>query len=63
MNEQPCLTEVELHDLAATKSGREWDDVADRIKDARGGVYPPDWWQMVQRSGLYARVKAAWTKP
>jgi hypothetical protein len=46
----------ELDALKHVKTGREWDNTCDAIKKARGGYYPPDWFQKVLASGLAAKV-------
>jgi hypothetical protein len=54
------LTNDEMLDLGKTRSAREWDDVCDRIKAARGGHYPPDWWARIQQSGFMAQTERTW---
>jgi hypothetical protein len=49
------LTEDEYVDLLATRNGREWDRACDRVKAARNGQYPYDWFSRMNRSGVMAR--------
>ncbi len=56
------LTLEELSKLAACKSEPEWNAICDEVKKVRGGMYPRDWFQRVQVSGLAARVVASWGK-
>jgi hypothetical protein len=50
------ITESELELLKATKSENEWNDACDKIKDARDGQYPPDWYVKVLASGLMHQI-------
>ena len=50
------LTNEEMGKLEAAKSTAEWNDCCDEIKRARGGQYPPDWYQRVIMTGLAQRV-------
>ncbi len=57
------LTEEELAALKATANENEWNAACDRIKDARSGQYPPDWWTVMMQSGLSREIMARWPKP
>ena len=49
------LTENELMQLTNAESETEWNGICDRVKAARGGQYPPDWYQKVIATGLVNR--------
>lgn len=57
------LTEKEIKELKMTKSEKQWNATCDKIKHARGGVYPPDWWEKMALSGLMAEIFAQWKLP
>ena len=46
------LTSLEIRVLKASESEGEWDSVCVAIKQARGGVYPPDWFAVVIAGGI-----------
>ncbi len=50
------LTENELMQLTNAESETEWNGICDRVKAARGGQYPPDWYQKVIATGLVNRI-------
>ncbi len=52
-----AITARELLSLWCAKSAAEWDAACDAIKAARGGVYPPDWWEVVHLCGLAHAVQ------
>ena len=54
------LTQEELSILKACQSAEDWGDACDAIKEARGGMYPDDWWNKVKLSGLMDRILARW---
>jgi len=54
------LTNDELEMIKACASGTAWRDVCDKIKAARDGQYPPDWWEKVKLSGLMDKVMERW---
>ncbi len=54
------LTSEEMDRLESVQTMEQWDDACDAVKNARGGVYPHDWWLRVMRSGLAERVAARW---
>jgi len=56
----PNITTLELASLEECQSPAAWRAAADKIKVARGGEYPPDWWSRVKESGLMDRVVARW---
>lgn len=62
MNSDQKLTDSEMIDLGKTRSESEWNDVCDRIKAARGGHYPEDWFRRVNMSGFMAQTVRTWTK-
>lgn len=51
------ITEEEPAALGRCRSESERNEVCDRIKAARGGAYPIDWYDRVMRSGLCARTR------
>lgn len=59
--ENPNLTDDEMASLVATKNELDWNAACNRIKSARGGVYPNDWWSRLQLTGLMARIVASWS--
>lgn len=52
------ITNEELKMLEACNTGEQWDAACDRIKGARGGTYPEDWFVKVLLSGMMARITA-----
>lgn len=58
--EIPNITDQEIADLKATRSSLEWNSVRDGIKDVRGGVYPPDWWNRIMMSGVATEIYEGW---
>lgn len=54
------LTDAEIIDLGKTRDEREWNDVCDRIKAARGGNYPREWFNRIVRSGFMAQTQRSW---
>lgn len=56
------LTDAEMFDLGKTRSGVEWNEICNRIKKARGGHYPREWFARIIRSGFMARIEATWGK-
>jgi hypothetical protein len=49
------LTALELNELDACKTEKEWNATCDKIKAARGGQYPPDWFMKIIASGFINR--------
>lgn len=58
MSNDEKITDAELSDLENCASTEEWNKACDRIKDARDGNYPLDWWDRVIRSNLAGQVMA-----
>lgn len=56
------LTVAEMEDLTNSTSEAEWNAACDRIKKARGGAYPDDWYAKVLLSGLAARTSGGLSK-
>jgi hypothetical protein len=54
------ITQEEISALKATKSENDWNEQCDKIKAARGGQYPPDWWPLVVMSGLMTEIQCSW---
>ena len=54
------LTQRELEMLNDCQSAQEWGDACDTIKQARGGIYPDDWWNKVKLSGMMDKILARW---
>ena len=57
------LTDSEMVKLENTKSAVEWNMACDDIKRARGGQYPPDWFDRIVVSGQMSRALRNWTEP
>lgn len=49
------LTDEELQLLETVNTEDEWNDACDKVKKARGGKYPPDWYARVIAGGVIAR--------
>ena len=54
------ITDEELKSLEACQSGEDWGNACDKIKAARGGIYPDDWWDKVKLSGMMDRIMDRW---
>ena len=54
------LTDAEIIDLGKTRNEREWGEVCDRIKAARGGNYPREWFRRIVVSGFMAQTQRSW---
>ena len=54
------ITEDEIAMLEACGSTEDWNAACTKIKEARGGSYPPDWWPKVKMSGMMDRILAKW---
>ena len=54
------ITKEEMELLEGCQSAQEWGRACDRIKKARDGEYPPDWWGKVKLSGMMDRILARW---
>ena len=54
------LTQEELSILKACQSAEDWGDACDAIKEARGGMYPDDWWDKVKLTGMMDRILGRW---
>lgn len=52
------LTEAELNELKNTKNETEWNALCDKIKAARKGSYPPDWFNKVLLTGVISEIAA-----
>lgn len=50
------LTNEDIAMLEAVKSADEWNAACSKLKAARGGVYPSDWWPKVKLSGMMERI-------
>jgi hypothetical protein len=50
--ENDNLTQQELDELKAARDGVAWDALCDKIRAARGGSYPSDWYSKVIAPGL-----------
>jgi hypothetical protein len=60
MDVVPNLTEAEMKDLQSANSETEWNLVCDRVKGARNGIYPPDWFAQVVVAGVAASAHLRW---
>ena len=56
------LTEVEYNELVNARSEEEWEVACGRVKDARGGHYPADWYAKILRSGIANLVFSRFVK-
>lgn len=56
------LTDAEMFDLGKTRSVEEWGEVCDRIKAARGGYYPREWFTRIVLSKFMNEVQVTWRK-
>jgi hypothetical protein len=56
------LTEAEMIELKNTTNESEWNAVCDKIKAARKGSYPPDWFNKVLLTGVISEIAAKWGK-
>jgi len=54
------ITQKELGSLNACQSAQDWGDACDAIKEARGGMYPEDWWNKVKLSGMMDKIMTRW---
>ena len=54
------ITEEELKRLDSCQSAQDWSDASDAVKKARGGQYPPDWWDKVKLTGMMDKIMARW---
>lgn len=54
------LTEDELQALHTAQGGLEWAAAKNKVLDARGGEFPPDWFEEVIASGLVETKIAAY---
>lgn len=52
------ITDEELNMLEACNTEEQWNAACDRIKGARGGTYPEDWFFKVLVSGMVGRITA-----
>ncbi len=57
------LTDDEFKNLSATKSEAEWNAECTRIKAARGGYYPRDWYARMIVSGIAGAIAKGWVVP
>jgi len=46
------ITEQEIEALESAMTEKEWNNACDKIKGARGGQYPEDWWPRVKLGGI-----------
>ena len=54
------ISDKELRLLENCKSETDWSIAVNRLKDARGGEYPDDWWEKVKMSGLMDKILSQW---
>ena len=59
-NNIPNLTNEEIAAFEATQSEAQWNAQCDKIKAARHGQYPPDWWPVMVESGKASRIMVRW---
>jgi hypothetical protein len=55
------LTEEEFAELESCETEAAWFDICQRVKAARGGQYPNDWFPRVVCSGLARERIARWS--
>jgi hypothetical protein len=56
------ISDLEIVQLFATKSERQWNATCANIKSARGGEYPPDWYSKIVLSGIMSVIANNWKK-
>ncbi len=56
------ISEEELSTLRNSSSPQEWNLACSKIKEARDGEYPHDWWDKVMLSGLSVVVDKRWVR-
>lgn len=61
------LTDAEMFDLGKTRNEQEWNEqewneVCSRVKAARGGHYPCEWFHRIVLSGFLVKTQATWGK-
>jgi len=54
------ITEQEIAMLEGCNSAEDWKRATMAVKEARGGAYPPDWYEKVIAEGLGRRVSQKW---
>ena len=54
------ITDKELKMLEECQLAKDWANACDDIKSARGGEYPDDWWDKVNKSGMMDRIMSRW---
>ena len=54
------ITKEELAMLEACQSANDWSEATKKIKEAREGSYPEDWWEKVKTSGMMDRILSRW---
>ena len=59
MAQNTNLQPEEITALESCKSETEWNAACDKIKSARGGAYPADWWPTMKLSGRMDRILAS----
>jgi hypothetical protein len=50
------LTEAEYENLLQSRNNQDWANACDRVKNARNGAYPRDWFQRIILSGVMNAV-------
>jgi hypothetical protein len=50
------LTPQELERLKSSKTSSEWNAACSDIKKARANEYPPDWYEVMLKSGLMNQI-------
>lgn len=56
------LTDEEFEAFISAKNEREWNELCDKVKAARNGVYPPDWFARMNKSGVMHMVMSSWKR-
>ena len=56
------LTDEEFSELTSVQSEAEWNAACDRVKKARDGAYPRDWWPRMMLSGVMHQVLSRFEK-
>jgi len=54
------LSDEEMDRLDACETAEDWGLACDAIKEARGGMYPDDWWDRVKLSGMMDEIMGRW---
>lgn len=54
------MTDEEFAEICAAQTEVQYHEAVQRIKRARDGEYPDDWWARVVQSGTLRKITARW---